>query len=1069
MKQISYMLNKRKEFSAWALEVLNSDEYKNTEEILFKFMTSDLSEYDILNLHRLLKKHFPKAKLVGMSMTNFVSDKIIPRELKDNIENRDCVIITCCYFDSAEIKMFEVDACDVDNYNDMARELNFELKKIPNLKGVEVFCSQGIGYISSTLEIISNGLEDIPFFGALAGSASQRNMSCVSTDPDENAEKIKKSKIHFAGIGKNSKSYEDIQYVAGNSCHEDGIVLIAYTGENLHIKADYTFGWKPLGKEMTVTESLGVNCVSKIDDVPAAQVYKKYLNISTDEFLIYNVFDFPFVVNRGGLLISRIAGSYDSEGRLYMTADIKRGEKIQLSYGNPKTILRETWEASESMRQFDPQGITIYICGARTVFLDEDAFHEIKDFSRIDPEICCCFGGGEIYKYHGAGGQVATALISVGFREGENHSGIFYACSLEDDSPKKGKISLANRLAAFLQATTNDLQESNQRFKELALEADAANKAKSNFLSNMSHEIRTPINAILGMNEMILREAIAPNIIEYAENIQSAGNSLLGLVNDILDFSKIEAGKMEIINVEYALSSLLNDLAHMIQSRAEKKGLHFVINADPNLPSELFGDEIRIKQVITNILTNAVKYTEHGSITLTVYGDRLSDDKIKIFVSVKDTGMGIKQEDIKKLFTAFDRIEERRNRTIEGTGLGMNITQKLLNMMGTSLNVESVYGEGSKFSFGVEQKIVNNYPLGNFEKNFHIAVAKHKKYKEKFIAPDAKILVVDDTVMNLTVVKGLLKQTQIQIDTADSGYEALSKVTKNHYDIIFLDHRMPGIDGIETLQKMKTLPGNLNHSTPIISLTANAISGARQQYIDAGFQDYLTKPIDSEKLETTIIEYLPEQKVQLHDDKFVTEEIEEKTLPNWLKNVKGLDTESGVEYCGSVEAYLDALTVFAQAVTSGSKEIANFYKAEDWKNYTTKVHALKSSARVIGAKELSNRARRLEDAGNSGYINEIRDSTDGLLELYISFADKLAPLLKAEEDDSHKPLISDDELAEAYETLKEISASFDFDSAMFIIASLETYRLPDKEKEKFSQIKSAVSKPDWETLKNLLE
>ena len=1044
MKQISYKLDKREDFSVWAAEVLNSEEYKNGKEILFKFVTSDVTAEDTRDIYCRLKKHFPKAKIVGVSMTNFVF-------APEDVQNISCVLITCCYFESTKLKIFEVDAHDVDSYNDMARTFNEELKEIPDLKGVEVFCSQGVEYVPAMIELMTKGLEDIPFFGALAGVSGQKLF--FSTNRSEN------KTFHRTG---------DVQFVSGESYHYEGVILIAYTGENLHIRAHYGFGWKPLGKEMTVTETLGNNCISKIDDIPAAEIYKKYLNVDANEFLLYNVFDFPFLANRGGLLASRVADAYDDCGRLYLTADIKRGEKIRLSYGNPKEILCETWRESEEMRKFDPDGISLYICGARTMFLDRDAYREIQDFARIDEELFCCLGGGEVFKYHGAGGQLATALISVGFREGESCSCISESPTQTETNTVKGKIPLANRLAAFLHATANDLQESNQRFKELALEADAANKAKSNFLSNMSHEIRTPINAVLGMNEMILREAIAPNIIEYAENIQSAGNSLLGLVNDILDFSKIEAGKMEIINVEYALSSLLNDLAHMIQGRAEKKGLHFTVNADPNLPSELFGDEIRIKQIVTNILTNAVKYTEHGSITLTVRGEKLSDDKIKIFVSVKDTGMGIKQEDIKKLFSAFERIDEKRNRTVEGTGLGMNITQRLLNKMGSSLQVESVYGEGSDFSFELEQKIVNDHPLGNFDTNFHNAMNQHKQYREKFIAPDAKILVVDDTVMNLTVVKGLLKQTQIKIDTADSGYEALSMVTKNHYDIIFLDHRMPGIDGIETLQKMKTLPGNLNHNTPVISLTANAISGARQQYIDAGFQDYLTKPIDSEKLETTIIEYLPEQKVQLHDDKFIAENIEEKVLPEWLKDVKGLDTESGVEYCGSVDAYLDALTVFAQSVTSGAKEIANFYKAEDWKNYTTKVHALKSSARVIGAKELSNRARRLEDAGNSGYINEIRESTDGLLELYISFADKLSPLLKAEEDDSHKPLISDDELAEAYEALKEISASFDFDSAMFVIASLEAYRLPDNEKEKFSQIKSAVSKPDWEILKNLL-
>ena len=655
-------------------------------------------------------------------------------------------------------------------------------------------------------------------------------------------------------------------------------------------------------------------------------------------------------------------------------------------------------------------------------------------------------------KYHfGISGYIPWTSVAVGFQT-------LYA----------GALIVFGLIALVLIMVGRTLYKSseNKRLKQENYLAVQASKTKSDFLSNMSHEIRTPINAILGMDEMILRESKDANILEYAENLRSAGNSLLSLVNDILDFSKIEAGKMEIIPVEYALSSVLNDLVNMINPRAEKKGLQVITDANPKIPSVLFGDEIRIKQVVTNILTNAVKYTEKGTVTLTVDFEQRDAESIWLKISVKDTGIGIKEEDIQKLFSAFERIEEKRNRTIEGTGLGMNITQKLLTMMNTKLEVASVYGEGSTFSFKVAQKIINPAPLGDFTEAFKNL--GHKEYHEKFTAPDAKILVVDDTVMNLTVVKGLLKQTKIQIDTAESGYDTLKMVAAKHYDVIFLDHRMPGMDGIETLQAMKELDDNKCADTPVISLTANAISGAREEYIAAGFKDYLTKPINSAALENMLMKYLPPDLVKISEDENISE-VAEENLPDWLKNLDGINSAEGVEHCGDVDAYLDALTVFANAVTSGADEIENYFNGGDWKNYTTKVHALKSTARVIGANELSERAKRLEDAGNAGYVDEIKKFTDGLLELYISFADKLSPLIKVEDNDEDKPPIDDDALAEAYETLRDVAASFDYDTLNFVLQSLEEYRLPDAEREKFKALKDAAAKLDWEKIKSLIE
>ena len=600
--------------------------------------------------------------------------------------------------------------------------------------------------------------------------------------------------------------------------------------------------------------------------------------------------------------------------------------------------------------------------------------------------------------------------------------------------------------------------------------ADSANKAKSDFLSNMSHEIRTPINAVIGMDEMIIRETKEETTLEYAHNLKNAATNLLELINDILDFSKIEAGKMEIIPVEYNLSSLLNDLVNIIEKRAESKGLYFEVETGQNIPSVLFGDEIRIRQVITNILTNAVKYTEKGGVTLSVNYIPIDNKNMYLCISITDTGIGIKEEDIEKLYTAFERIEEKRNRNIEGTGLGMNITNKLLKMMGAKLTVDSVYGQGSNFSFQIIQQILNPEPIGDFRKSYKDSISQRKKYHESFNAPDARILVVDDTVMNLTVVKGLLKQTKIQIDTAMNGPEALKMVAKNKYDIIFIDHMMPGMDGIETLNAMKNLRNSLNKDTPKISLTANAISGAKEQYISAGFQDYLTKPINFEKLEAVIMEFLPEDKVTC-TEKFDDLPIKNDNtkLPAWLKNVEGLNIKSGLENCGSEEAYLDVLDVFANSISVASEEIEGYFSAENWKDYTTKVHALKSTAKVIGAEELSEKAKRQEYAGNSKYIDEIKENHSALMELYKSYSEKFKPLLKVSKADSEKPLIDENILAEAFEAMKDSAKTFDYDSMEYILQSLDEYQIPENEKERYKQIKDAVERLNWEKVNELLE
>ncbi|MBQ1548442.1 MAG: response regulator [Lachnospiraceae bacterium] len=539
----------------------------------------------------------------------------------------------------------------------------------------------------------------------------------------------------------------------------------------------------------------------------------------------------------------------------------------------------------------------------------------------------------------------------------------------------------------------------NRELSAAAKQANQANEAKSSFLSTMSHDIRTPMNAILGLNEMVLRDARDENIRMYSENIRTAGNTLLGIINDILDFSKIEAGKMEIINVDYSTASLLNDLVNMVKKRADDKGLSLNINIDESIPTILHGDEIRIKQIIINILSNAVKYTKQGEITFSVSSKKTENkpDSIILKVCVSDTGIGIKKEDIDKLFVAFERIEEKKNRNIEGTGLGMTIVQRFLDMMGSHLEVESEYGKGSVFSFELEQKVVKWNPIGDFEEAFRRSLSERENYREKFTAPDARVLVVDDTSVNLTVFVNLLKHTALRIDTAESGDEGISFFKENHYDVIFLDHMMPDKDGIETLKEMKETADTPNKETPVICLTANAISGMREMYTNEGFDDYLTKPIDAERLETMLLQYLPKEKVTVtsnNGDNDDNEETEDNTLPAFLYDIKELDPDAGLSYCGDAEDYIMALTLYLGSAEEKAEEIEKYWAAGDIKNTTVKVHALKSSSRAIGALELGEFAERLEKAGNSNDTEILDKELEILISRYRQLANELEPINK---------------------------------------------------------------------------
>ena len=622
-------------------------------------------------------------------------------------------------------------------------------------------------------------------------------------------------------------------------------------------------------------------------------------------------------------------------------------------------------------------------------------------------------------------------------------------------------------LAALLIFNMAAMMLFNRRLAAAAKEAERANNAKSKFLSMMSHEIRTPMNAITGFNEMISRESKDPEILRYSEGIRMADNTLLSLINDILDLSKLEAGKLEIIPAEYDLVSILNDLVNMIQVRTEEKNLALNINIDPDIPRRLYGDDLRIKQCAINLLSNAVKYTQEGSVTFTVGYEICEDNDKQLFLkfSFADTGSGIKPEDIDKLFIAFKRLEETKNRNIEGTGLGLSITQNLVALMGSTLKVESEYGKGSVFSFDVRQDIRGTDKVGEYQEAFRIAMESRGGYKRSFTAPHAKLLVVDDTPLNLSVFKGLLKATKVNIDTAESGREAINLCVKNAYDVIFLDHMMPDMDGIETLHELKNLKNSSNADTPIICLTANAISGMREMFLAEGFTDYLTKPIDFVRLEQMLLKYIPDGKIALE---YTERRGEGQSLPDAVFTISELDVNSGLTHCGDAGSYLNTLKMYSEAASKNIEAIRDFWKVRDIKNLTIKIHALKSTSRVIGAFGVGELAAELEKAGRLGRLEELGDDLEQLLFAYSELAKKLEPIFGPEGEDEDLVPISAEELHEVYKKLLQACADYDYDTVIGSVDELSRRRIPDIEATRMEAIRAAADDFDYDVIPDLI-
>lgn len=619
------------------------------------------------------------------------------------------------------------------------------------------------------------------------------------------------------------------------------------------------------------------------------------------------------------------------------------------------------------------------------------------------------------------------------------------------------------------------LQQKNVELETAKSAVEKAEKARDIFLANMSHELRTPINTILGLNELILRESQEEAVKEYARDIRQAGNILLALVSDILDFSKLEADKMELTEGIYDVSSLLNDLINSISVQQRRKKLDLVLEIAQDIPYKLFGDEIHIRQIIGNLLSNAVRYTEKGRITLHVSWKELPKDSVELYVIVKDTGVGIKEEDIPKLFKAFQRMDSATRSKDDRTGLGLAITQRLIEMMGGKLEVQSVYGKGSAFSFKIVQKIVDREPLGDFEKQYKDSLRSIEDYHEKFIAPMGRILIVDDNAMNLAVAQGLLKGTRLQIDVAASGEECLELIKRKTYHLICMDHMMPVMDGVQTLHAIRALEGNPSRDIPVIALTANAVAGARELYLKEGFQDYLTKPIDADKFENMLIEYLPDNVVYLTNNRNISDEYEqtqeegdgEFDIRESQLYLMGFNLRNGLRYMGGDKAlYGKVLRDFHSILQEKETALKDFLQKGDMPGYTIIVHSLKGNARNVGADDLADEAFELEKMAKAGQLEDVTvrspilfgmmNTMRNSLRVYLETEDAAVEKSGQQEPEESAGSITEDEWTRALQELAARLDDFDGESAAAKLRELKRYDRSESDKKMLRLCEKAI-------------
>ncbi len=892
----------------------------------------------------------------------------------------------------------------------------------------------------------------------------------------------------------------------------------------------------------------------------------------------------------------------ESELKLTDLIDVESLQKIQDAFSDMSGIASMITNASGTI-QTKPSGFTDFC--KKYVRNTEEGRKRCQECDRLGVEKAAKAGGSCAYFCHAGlvafaapimahghlvgcfiGGQMLTIppdeeeIRHVAAEIGADADEMVRASQVIRIVDKETVRKVSNALYTIANVLS-DIAYSKYQVSLTNMELQKTSSMKSDFLANMSHEIRTPMNAVIGMAEMALREDLTPAAREYIGQIKSSGQTLLTIINDILDFSKIESGMMDISDVEYEPMSMINDVSNIIMTRIGSKDLELTVDVNPDLPAGLYGDNVRIKQVMVNIANNAVKFTKEGNVHIKVDFLQMSEDMIELIVSITDTGSGIKESDMSKLFQSFQQLDSKRNRNIEGTGLGLAICKQLVTLMKGKIHVDSIYGQGSTFSFVIPQKVtdiqhsveklpenvvsagliqsdyiaqelaidlerlgvsyerldseealnrieesgagyffieqplfteavqyflrlhpevkgvlltnyrsVRSYELPNLRvvkkplyilglanifngKEDNAAFSLMEAEDFDFVAPKAEILVVDDNAINLTVAKGLLNPLEMKIETALSGKDAVLMVTDKRYDIIFMDHMMPEMDGVETTRVIRRLLGN-NGQVPIIALTANAVEGTAEMFISEGMNDFVTKPIEMRDMVSKLRKWLPPEKIEKKKNKKNGPMLNihrDDGGPQMATNIviEGLDVQKALGFLGNEELFWSVLKEYYRVIEKKCALIQEYEQKERWKDYTVEVHALKSASRQIGATDLAYTAEQMEAAGNAGNAALIHKITPGMLEEYMFYKGILAPYFVKEEEEQSGRAAEVEELKALFEQMEEAMENLDMDAMEHAIKDMNQYSYSDAQKDIFGRLKNAVEDIDTERCEEIIE